>query len=111
MNRAVLVLCVLAVSGVVLSAQLAREGKYATDDAVNEGGTYRASFCGGSGVGEWASANGFSMHVTHKLLRGWFEAEVSMSHDPKTGALQAPTETLRLNDARLCYVKVIVPTR
>lgn len=105
-KRVVVALVAVVCLGALAYAQVAREGSLSSDDAVNVGGTYLASFCADRTTMPGASANNFYMHVTAKFMRGWLEADVSAFLVANTDTLQAPTR-LRLNDAKLCYVQVV----
>ena len=109
LNRMLMAFAVVVCIASVGYAQIAREGIRPTDDAVNTGGTYESSFCADRvwlPVSDGATANHFFLHVTDRLNRGWFEAEVSGSLQPGTDVLLKPTR-LRINEAQLCYVKVV----
>lgn len=108
MIERVVVACVAVVClGALAYAQVAREGTLETNDPVNVGGTYQASFCADKTfLPSSASANYFYMRVTARFNRGWWEADVSPRLKPKSIALDAPATKLWINEAQLCWLQV-----
>jgi hypothetical protein len=105
-TRVLVILGFVAAAGIGAMAQTAREGRFPSNDAVNEGGTYNASFCADKvWLPSAAYGTGFYMHVTKRLNGGWFEAEVGILPYPAGSKMTAPVETIRINQTNLCYVK------
>ena len=93
--------------GALAYAQVAREGNLPSDDPLNVGGTYEASFCAAeSFMPSGVSTNNFYMRVTARFTRGWLEAEIAPRLKTNTTTLDGPAPRLRLNEAQFCWVQV-----
>jgi hypothetical protein len=105
-TRVLVILGLVAAAGIGAMAQTARDGRFPSNDAVNEGGTYRASLCADKvWLPSAAYGTGFYMHVTKRLNSDWFEAEVGPLPYPADSKMTSPVEIIRINQTSLCYVK------
>jgi hypothetical protein len=106
MKRVLMVLALVIAAGAGAYGQSKLKAEPPSIYPIQAGIAYQASFCGGTAARFGAS---FDMRVTKQLADGWLEVEVGTLRKDIGEFYEDSPFTARINQARLCYVKPIVP--